>query len=158
MPEALSIVIIDDNPGSLELLSVALAHSDAAVYTSSNPVEGLELVRKHRPRLVVTDLVMPDMSGLEVLQHVVSFDSVHRRDPDDGPLHPRNRRRRHTAGSCGLSAKAGQDRGPSGTRCRPHRGRKPTKESSFLLHYRGPRTWNSRVCKRRAIRCGTSLR
>lgn len=75
MTEALSIVIIDDNPGSLELLSVALAHSDAAVYTSSNPVEGLELVRKYRPRLVVTDLVMPDMSGLDVLQQVVSFDS-----------------------------------------------------------------------------------
>ena len=75
MSEALSIVIIDDNPGSLELLSVALTHSDAAVYTSSNPVEGLELVRRHRPRLVVTDLVMPEMSGLEVLQHVVSFDS-----------------------------------------------------------------------------------
>jgi DNA-binding NtrC family response regulator len=75
MSEALSIVIIDDNPGSLELLSVALAHSDAAVYTSSNPVEGLELVRRYRPRLVVTDLVMPEMSGLEVLQHVVSFDS-----------------------------------------------------------------------------------
>jgi two-component system, NtrC family, response regulator HydG len=75
MAEALSIVIIDDNPGSLELLSVALAHSEAAVYTSANPVEGLELVRKHRPRLVVTDLVMPEISGLEVLQQVVSFDS-----------------------------------------------------------------------------------
>jgi DNA-binding NtrC family response regulator len=75
MSEALSIVIIDDNPGSLELLSVALAHSDAAVYTSSNPVEGLELIKRHRPRLVVTDLVMPEMSGLEVLQEVVSFDS-----------------------------------------------------------------------------------
>jgi len=75
MAEALSIVIIDDNPGSLELLSAALAHSDAAVYTSSNPVEGLDLVRKYRPRLVVTDLVMPEMSGLEVLQQVVSFDS-----------------------------------------------------------------------------------
>jgi len=75
MAEALSLVIIDDNPGSLELLSVALAHSEAAVYTAASPVEGLELVRKHRPRLVVTDLVMPEMSGLEVLQQVVSFDS-----------------------------------------------------------------------------------
>jgi DNA-binding NtrC family response regulator len=75
MAEALSIVIIDDNPGSLELLSAALAHSDAAVFTASNPVEGLALVRKHRPRMVVTDLVMPEMSGLEVLEQVVSFDS-----------------------------------------------------------------------------------
>jgi DNA-binding NtrC family response regulator len=75
MAEAVSIVIIDDNPGSLELLSAALAHSDAAVFTASNPVEGLALVKKHRPRLVVTDLVMPEMNGLEVLQEVVSFDS-----------------------------------------------------------------------------------
>ena len=75
MAEVLSIVIIDDNPGSLELLSAALAHTDAAVYTASSPVEGLELVKRHRPRLVVTDLVMPEMSGLEVLQQVVSIDS-----------------------------------------------------------------------------------
>jgi DNA-binding NtrC family response regulator len=75
MGEGLSIVIIDDNPGSLELLSAALAHADAAVYTASSPVEGLELVRKHRPRMVVTDLVMPEMNGLQVLQEVVSFDS-----------------------------------------------------------------------------------
>ncbi len=76
MSEALSIVIIDDNSGSLELLSAALAHTDAVVYTSLNPIEGLQLVRKHNPRLVVTDLVMPEMSGLEVLQHVVNFDST----------------------------------------------------------------------------------
>jgi DNA-binding NtrC family response regulator len=74
MAEALSIVVIDDNPGSLELLSAALARSDLAVYTASNPAQGLELVRRHRPRLVVTDLVMPGMSGIEVLQHVVRFD------------------------------------------------------------------------------------
>ncbi len=74
MSEALSVVIIDDHPGSLELLSTALAHTDAAIYTSSNPSEGLQLVRRHRPRLVITDLVMPEMSGLEILQHVVNFD------------------------------------------------------------------------------------
>jgi DNA-binding NtrC family response regulator len=74
MSEAVSIVVIDDNPGSLELISAALARADAAIYTASNPMEGLELIRKHRPRLVVTDLVMPGMTGLEVLQQVISFD------------------------------------------------------------------------------------
>ncbi len=75
IPEALSVVIIDDNPGSLEMLSAALAHTEATVYTASRPVDGLALVKKHHPRLVVTDLVMPEMSGLEVLQQVVNFDS-----------------------------------------------------------------------------------
>lgn len=75
MSETVSIVVIDDNLGSLELLSEALAHSEVTVYTASNPVEGLELVKQHGPRLVITDLVMPGMTGLEVLQSVVSFDS-----------------------------------------------------------------------------------
>jgi len=75
MSESISIVVIDDNPGSLELLSEALAHSDAAIYTAATPVEGLALVRKFRPQLVITDLVMPGMSGIEVLQAVVAFDA-----------------------------------------------------------------------------------
>jgi DNA-binding NtrC family response regulator len=76
MPETVSIVVIDDNVGSLELLSEALAHSEVTVYTASNPVQGMELVRQHHPRLVLTDLVMPGMTGLEVLQQVVSLDSA----------------------------------------------------------------------------------
>jgi DNA-binding NtrC family response regulator len=76
MGDAVSVVIIDDNVGSLELLSVALAHSEVAVYTASNPVEGVEMVRRYRPQLVVTDLVMPDLSGLEVLERVMSLDST----------------------------------------------------------------------------------
>ena len=75
MSESVSIVVIDDNPGSLELLSEAFAHSDAAVYTASDPVKGLALVKKLCPQLVITDLVMPGMSGIEVLQAVVSFDA-----------------------------------------------------------------------------------
>ncbi|MES2390392.1 MAG: sigma-54 dependent transcriptional regulator [Acidobacteriota bacterium] len=74
MAQSVSIVVIDDYPGSLELFSAALAQSGVDIYTAANPIEGLELVHKHRPQLVITDLVMPDMTGLEVLQHVVAFD------------------------------------------------------------------------------------
>jgi DNA-binding NtrC family response regulator len=76
MSEAVHIVVIDDNPGSLELLSTALARSEVAVHTASTPAEGLALVRKLHPQLVVTDLVMPEMSGLEVLQEIMAFDPM----------------------------------------------------------------------------------
>ena len=76
MSEAIHIVVIDDNPGSLELLSTALARAEVAVHTASTPAEGLALVRKLHPQLVVTDLVMPEMSGLEVLKEVVEFDPM----------------------------------------------------------------------------------
>jgi DNA-binding NtrC family response regulator len=74
MKESVRIVVIDDNPGSLELLSNALARPDVAVHAAANPVEGLQLVRRLHPQLVITDLVMPEMNGLEVLQQVVDFD------------------------------------------------------------------------------------
>jgi two-component system, NtrC family, response regulator HydG len=74
MKEAVRIVIIDDNPGSLELLSSALARPGVAVHTALTPMGGLELMRKLHPQLVITDLVMPELSGLEVLQQVVEFD------------------------------------------------------------------------------------
>lgn len=74
MKEAVRIVVIDDSPGSLELLSTALTRPRVAVHTAMTPVDGLELVRKLHPQLVITDLVMPEMSGLDVLQQVVRFD------------------------------------------------------------------------------------
>jgi DNA-binding NtrC family response regulator len=72
---ALSLLIIDDNPGSLEMLSTALDRPDVEILTASDPEEGLDLVRTHRPQVVLTDLVMPRMTGMEVLDHVMEFDS-----------------------------------------------------------------------------------
>jgi DNA-binding NtrC family response regulator len=71
---ALSMVIIDDNAGSLELLSSALAQPGLEILTASDPEAGLDLVHEHRPQIVLTDLVMPRMSGLEVLERIVEFD------------------------------------------------------------------------------------
>ena len=67
----LSIVILDDNPGSLELLSTALAQEGVIIHTAARPGEALDLIRQHRPQLVLTDLVMPEMSGLDVLNRVM---------------------------------------------------------------------------------------
>src|SRR3974390_2911600 len=72
---ALSLLIIDDNAGSLEMLSTALARPDIEIYTASDPEEGLDLVRTHHPPIVLTDLVMPRMTGMEVLDHIMEFDS-----------------------------------------------------------------------------------
>ena len=74
MAESLHIVIIDDHRGSLDLLTMALKRPDLAIHTASDPATGLELIRAVRPRLVITDLMMPGISGLEVLQESVRFD------------------------------------------------------------------------------------
>ena len=71
---SVSLVIIDDNPGSLEFLSSALARDEVNIFTASDPEEGLDLVYTHRPQIVLTDLVMPGLSGLNVLERVIDFD------------------------------------------------------------------------------------
>jgi len=70
----LSLLIIDDNPGSLEFLSSALAREGIQIFTASDPEQGLDLVYTHHPQVVMTDLVMPNISGLEVLERIVEFD------------------------------------------------------------------------------------
>ena len=71
---ALSLLIIDDNPGSLELLSNALAQPDLEILTASDPEEGLDLLHERHPQIVLTDLVMPKMTGMEVLERIMEFD------------------------------------------------------------------------------------
>jgi DNA-binding NtrC family response regulator len=74
MHSAVSLLVIDDNPGSVELLSNALAQPGLEILTASNPEEGLNLFRNRRPQVVLTDLVMPRMSGMEVLERIVEID------------------------------------------------------------------------------------
>src|SRR5437867_9451279 len=71
---SVSLVIIDDNPGSLELLSSALAQEGLDISVASDPEAGLDLVYDRHPQIVLTDLVMPGMSGMEVLERVMEFD------------------------------------------------------------------------------------
>src|SRR5436190_302192 len=71
---SVSLVIIDDNPGSLDLLSSALAQEGLDISVASDPETGLDLVYDRHPQIVLTDLVMPCMSGMEVLERVMEFD------------------------------------------------------------------------------------
>jgi len=70
----ISIVIIDDNPRSLEFLAAALSAPEVEILTTSKPEDGLALISLHRPQIVLTDLAMPGMSGLEILQKTRQLD------------------------------------------------------------------------------------
>ena len=70
----ITLVIIDDNPQSLEFLSTALSREGLKIFSAADPEEGLDLVYTHHPQIVMTDLVMPGMSGLDVVDRVIEFD------------------------------------------------------------------------------------
>jgi DNA-binding NtrC family response regulator len=70
----LCVLIIDDNAGSLELLESALAQPGIEIITASDPHQGLDLVASRHPQIVLTDLLMPGMTGLEVLSRIMEMD------------------------------------------------------------------------------------
>ena len=74
MLPAVKLVAVDDTPSGLELLAESLEQEGLAIFTSTDPEEGLELVYRERPQIVLLDLVMPKMSGLEMLERIVEFD------------------------------------------------------------------------------------
>lgn len=71
---SVQIVVIDDNARSLEFLAEALKRDNVNIITASHPDQGIDFIYTHRPQIVLTDLVMPGMSGLDVLGRVMEFD------------------------------------------------------------------------------------
>jgi two-component system response regulator AtoC len=70
------ILIIDDDESTRESLSIFLQELNYETYTAENGVKGIELVKKILPDLVITDIKMPDIDGLEVLSRVKSIDEL----------------------------------------------------------------------------------
>ena len=61
--EGWQIVVVDDEPDSLEVAQIILEAYGATVHTASNGAEGLALVKSVRPKLVISDISMPVMDG-----------------------------------------------------------------------------------------------
>jgi DNA-binding NtrC family response regulator len=72
--KSLTVLAIDDSPENLELIRAALEQQDVEVLTASEPELGLEMFQKARPRVVLLDLVMPRVNGMEVLERIVAID------------------------------------------------------------------------------------
>lgn len=62
------ILLVDDDPQMLDLFAMKLRANNLAIITAFNGKEGYELAREKLPDLVVLDLRMPVMNGLETLK------------------------------------------------------------------------------------------
>lgn len=62
------ILAIDDDPYTLEFLQIALEKNGYEVSTATLGNEGLRIIAEERPDLILTDLRLPDMDGMELLK------------------------------------------------------------------------------------------
>ena len=68
-------LVVDDDPSVLAVLGGYMKAFDFEVETTENPRTALELCRRNRYDIIMSDLVMPQMNGLEFLQEVRQADS-----------------------------------------------------------------------------------
>ncbi|MEW6366186.1 MAG: response regulator [Acidobacteriota bacterium] len=64
------VLVVDDEEVVLGAVSTALRHDDLQIETSQSAGEALELLGRHSYDLVITDLMMPGIDGLELLQRI----------------------------------------------------------------------------------------
>ena len=65
-----TVLIVDDIPVNIILLKTMLARTNVKILTAVNGQEALDIVRSLRPQVVLLDIQMPVMNGLEVLKEI----------------------------------------------------------------------------------------
>lgn len=69
------LLLVDDETDIREILSIYLADAGYAVQTAANGVEALEQFRRLRPPLVITDIKMPGIDGIDLLREIKKEES-----------------------------------------------------------------------------------
>ena len=64
----IKILLVDDEPDILEILSYNLSSVGYEVFTAKNGVEAIEKAKKKSPHLIILDVMMPEMDGIEACE------------------------------------------------------------------------------------------
>lgn len=70
------ILAIDDEPGILRMIKLELSSQGLHVITATSGADGLRMVRTEQPDLALVDIIMPGMSGLEVLTELKATSGI----------------------------------------------------------------------------------
>jgi len=73
---ATKILVIDDDTAITELMSMLLKTHGFDVITTNFGEEGIKLAREHNPKVIILDLMMPEVDGWQVCKEVRQFSNV----------------------------------------------------------------------------------
>jgi diguanylate cyclase (GGDEF)-like protein/PAS domain S-box-containing protein len=69
-----SILYVEDEHSAREELSEVLEDFCDTLYTAANGLEGLELFKKHHPKIVISDIKMPKLTGIEMAKQIYEIE------------------------------------------------------------------------------------
>src|SRR6201981_3575554 len=64
------LLVVEDEPNILELLSASLRYAGFDVVTAAAGTEAVQAAQRHRPDLIVLDVMLPDMDGFDVIRRL----------------------------------------------------------------------------------------
>ena len=69
-PQPYRILLVDDEPDVIEFLSYNLKKEGYIIYSAGNGKEAIEIARLHLPHLIILDVMMPEMDGIEACREI----------------------------------------------------------------------------------------
>lgn len=67
-----TVLVVEDHADSRELLCEILENSGLSVVAAANGIEAIERMQSHVPHVVLTDMSMPEMNGIELARYIKS--------------------------------------------------------------------------------------
>lgn len=64
------ILLVDDEPDILEIVEYNLSAEGYDIVTGENGIEAIKLAKKHQPQLIILDVMMPEMDGIEACEQI----------------------------------------------------------------------------------------
>ena len=64
----ITILLVDDEPDILEIVGYNLTQEGYVIVTAENGLQALDQAKKHKPQLIILDVMMPEMDGIEACE------------------------------------------------------------------------------------------
>jgi len=72
----IKILLVDDEPDILEIVAYNLSSEGYEVFTAKNGIEGVAKAKKKKPHLIILDVMMPEMDGIEACEMIRRTDGL----------------------------------------------------------------------------------
>lgn len=70
------ILLVDDEPDILEFLGYNIRREGYIVFTANNGKEAVTIAKREKPQLIILDVMMPDMDGIETCREIRAIDGL----------------------------------------------------------------------------------